>query len=64
MHWIGAALLQLQPQPGMDRMTIGMMVGAGVLVGTQLVMVGIAAVWFVRSQRKTSHPSPSKEATE
>ncbi len=64
MHWIGAALLQLQPQPGLDRMTTGMMVGAGVLVGTQLVMVGIAAVWFVRRQRKTSLHSPSKEAPE
>ena len=48
----------------MDRMTTGMMVGGVILVGTQLVMVGIAAVWFIRSQRKTSLPSPSKEAPE
>jgi hypothetical protein len=33
-------------------MTVGMMLGAGVMIVTQLILVAIAIVWYVRSQRQ------------
>lgn len=33
-------------------MTVGMMLGAGVMIATQLILVAIAIVWYVRSQRQ------------
>ncbi len=33
-------------------MTVGMMLGAGVMIATQLILVTIAIVWYVRSQRQ------------
>lgn len=33
-------------------MTWNMMLGARVLILTQVLVVGVAAVWYVRSQRK------------
>ena len=38
-------------------MTRGMMLGAGVLILTQIIVVGIAIVWFVRSQRNMTRDS-------
>ncbi len=33
-------------------MTVGMMLGAGVMIATQLILVAVAIVWYVRSQRQ------------
>ena len=33
-------------------MTVGMMLGTGVMIATQLILVAIAIVWYVRSQRQ------------
>ncbi len=35
-----------------NAMTVGMMLGAGVMIATQLILVAIAIVWYVRSQRQ------------
>ena len=47
------------PQSAADGMTSSMMLGAAVLITTQLLIVGVAAVWFVRSQRDVT-PDPSE----
>ncbi len=51
-----APLFEMQ-EAGAASMTLSIMLGAGVLVATQLIIVGIAAVWFVRTQRKAHHDS-------
>jgi hypothetical protein len=38
-------------------MTVGMMLGAGVMIVTQLILVTIAIVWYVRSQRQYDRQS-------
>lgn len=38
-------------------MTVGMMLGAGVMILTQLILVTIAIVWYVRSQRQYDRQS-------
>ena len=35
-------------------MTEGMILGGVVLVGTQLILVGVTIVWYVRSRRSRS----------
>lgn len=56
------------PEAGAASITLSMMLGAGVLVATQLIIVAIAVTWFVRDQRKTLSdsgpfpPSAGKEA--
>ena len=55
-------------EAGAASITLNMMLGAGVLVATQLIIVAIAVTWFVRDQRKTPSdsgpfpPSAGKEA--
>ena len=36
----------------MADMEIGMLLGAAVLIATQVIIVVVAIVWYVRSQRK------------
>ncbi len=62
-----APLFEMQ-EAGAPSITLNMMLGAGVLVATQLIIVAIAVTWFVRDQRKTPSgsgpfpPSAGKEA--
>jgi fucose permease len=43
---------QLVDRTETNAMTVGMMLGAGVMIVTQLILVAIAIVWYVRSQRQ------------
>ena len=54
-----APMFEMQ-EAGAASMTLSIMLGAGVLVATQLIIVAIAVTWFVRDQRKT--PSGSGKA--
>ena len=54
--WAIQALREV-PQSTADGMTGSMMLGAGVLILTQIIVVGIAIAWFVRSQRNMTHDS-------
>ncbi len=53
------AMFEMQ-EAGAASITLSIMLGAGVLVATQLIIVAIAVTWFVRDQRKT--PSGSGKA--
>ena len=55
--WAGQSLGRLPEEPGAATITGSMMLGAGVLILTQIIVVGIAIVWFVRSQRDTTPDS-------
>ncbi len=52
-----SAVAQGETATGMGAMTWNMMLGAGVLILTQVLVVGIAAAWLVRTQRKAHHDS-------
>ncbi len=59
-----APMFEMQ-EAGAASMTLSIMLGAGVLVATQLIIVAIAVTWFVRDQRKATRsfpPSSGKEA--
>ena len=47
-----ASAAQLVDRTETSSMTVGMMLGAGVMIVTQLILVAIAIVWYVRSQRQ------------
>lgn len=51
-----APMFEMQ-EAGATSMTLSIMLGAGVLVATQLIIVAIAVTWFVRTQRKAHHDS-------
>lgn len=44
-------LAQLTTAADTASMTRGMMLGAGVLIATQAVLVVVAVIWYVRGQR-------------
>lgn len=48
---IGAlSAAELADRTATSAMTVGMMLGAGVMIATQLILVAIAIVWYVCSQ--------------
>ena len=48
--WAAQSLGRLPEEPGAAAITRSMMLGAGVLILTQIIVVGIAIWWFVSSQ--------------
>lgn len=57
--WAIQALPEV-PQSTADDMTGSMMLGGAVLVATQLIIVGIAALWYVRSRPRFGHKPTSR----
>ncbi len=55
--WAAQSLGRLPEETGATAITGSMMLGAGVLILTQIIVVGIAIVWFVRSQHNVTPDS-------
>ena len=50
--WASKGLQQIERGGGMADMTRSILLGAAVLIATQLALVVTAIVWYVHSQRK------------
>lgn len=48
------------PQSTADSMTGSMMLGGAVLIATQLIIVAVAALWYVRSRPRSGHEPTSR----
>ncbi len=57
--WAIQALPEV-PQSTADSMTGSMMLGAAVLVATQLIIVAVAAIWYLRSRPRPGHEPTSR----
>lgn len=58
----GLAFGQSQSASGMAAMDRNMLLGAGVLIATQWIVVGVAVAWYVRGLRESNPPDESSAA--